>query len=171
MPLFLLFAILSTLLCGAIFGFFYAWVCSTMWGLDAADPRVAIQAMQAMNASVRNGVFAPAFFGTPIALLITAGLAFALGKRGSGLAFAAAGLVYFFGGFLLTVLVHIPMNEALALIEVPDNVEEAHQIWQSYSPRWQVFNILRTMACAVSLGLCSLAIILIAKDRKKLFVE
>ena len=32
----------SLLLGGAIFGFFYAWVCSTMWGLDAADPFVAI---------------------------------------------------------------------------------------------------------------------------------
>lgn len=55
----------SLLLAAAIFGFFYAWVCSTMWGLDAADPAIAIQAMQAMNASVRNAVFFPAFFLTP----------------------------------------------------------------------------------------------------------
>ena len=58
-------ALTSLLFLGAIFGFFYAWVCSTMWGLDAADPRVAISAMQAMNASVRNAVFFPAFFLTP----------------------------------------------------------------------------------------------------------
>ncbi len=49
-------AITSITLSGAIFGFFYAWVCSTMWGLDQADPRVAIASMQAMNASVRNAV-------------------------------------------------------------------------------------------------------------------
>jgi uncharacterized membrane protein len=48
--------------------FFSAWVRSTMWGLHAAPPAIAIQAMQAMNASARNAVFAPAFFGTPIAL-------------------------------------------------------------------------------------------------------
>lgn len=59
-----LFAFLSLMLSGAIFGFFYAWVCSTMWGLDRAAPQVAIQAMQTMNASVRNAVIAPAFFGT-----------------------------------------------------------------------------------------------------------
>ena len=64
--------LLSLTLSAAIFGFFYAWVCSTMWGLDAADPRVAIGAMQAMNASVRNAVFAPIFFGTPFALAATA---------------------------------------------------------------------------------------------------
>ena len=36
----------SVLFAGAIFGFFYAWVCSTMWGLDQANSSVAIQAMQ-----------------------------------------------------------------------------------------------------------------------------
>jgi uncharacterized membrane protein len=65
-------AALGLILNGAIFGFFYAWVCSTMWGLDMADPSVAIAAMQVMNASVRNAVFAPAFFGTPVVLLATA---------------------------------------------------------------------------------------------------
>ena len=52
-------AVLGVTLAALLTGFFYAWVCSTMWGLDAADPRVAIEAMQAMNASVRNAVFAP----------------------------------------------------------------------------------------------------------------
>ena len=71
-PLTLTMMFLSLLLSGAIFGFFYAWVCSTMWGLDAADPRIAIAAMQAMNASVRNIVFFPAFFLTPAFLALTA---------------------------------------------------------------------------------------------------
>lgn len=57
---------------GAIFGFFYAWVCSTMWGLDAIDPRVAIEAMKGMNASVRNAVFFPAFFLTPLVMAAAA---------------------------------------------------------------------------------------------------
>jgi len=42
-----------------------------MWGLDAADPRIAIAAMQAMNASVHNIVFAPAFFLTPAVVALT----------------------------------------------------------------------------------------------------
>ncbi len=51
--------LLAIVFAGAIFGFFYAWVCSTMWGLDATDPRIAIAAMEAMNASVRNAVLRP----------------------------------------------------------------------------------------------------------------
>lgn len=74
-PVLYVFSLLSLLSSGAIFGFFYAWVCSTMWGLDAANPALAIGAMQAMNASVRNAVFAPAFFGTPFVLIATAMLA------------------------------------------------------------------------------------------------
>ncbi len=143
-------AFASLLLSGAIFGFFYAWVCSTMWGLDAAPPRVAVEAMQAMNASVRNAVFAPAFFATPLVLAITAGLAFAAQNRIAAISFAAAALVYLFGGLILTMMVNVPMNEALAL-EAPATDAEAAEIWAAYSPRWQLFNQLRTIASGLAL--------------------
>ena len=141
------------ILCGAIFGFFYAWVCSTMWGLDSADPKLAIAAMQAMNASVRNAVFAPAFFGTPFVLLLTAVLAFRAGRRGAVWPFAAAGVLYFLGGMLLTMLVNVPMNEALALVEIPADPGAAARIWEDYSPRWQVWNQTRTLVSGVALCL------------------
>lgn len=137
---------LSLTLSAAIFGFFFAWVCSTMWGLDAADPRVAISAMQAMNASVRNAVFAPAFFGTPFALAVVAGLLLIRHHRRSAAAFAAAAILYFCLGLVLTMSVNVPMNEALAAIAVPDDVESARAIWQDYSGPWQIWNQIRTVA-------------------------
>lgn len=138
--------VLSLTLSAAIFGFFFAWVCSTMWGLDAADPRVAISAMQAMNASVRNAVFAPAFFGTPFALAVVAGLLLIRHHRRSAAAFAAAAILYFCLGLVLTMSVNVPMNEALAAIAVPDDVESARAIWQDYSGPWQIWNQIRTVA-------------------------
>lgn len=111
-------ALLSVLFSGAIFGFFFAWVSSTMWGLDAADPQVAIAAMQAMNASVRNAVFAPTFFGTPLVLLMTAAVNWRR-SQAAAMAFAAAALIYGLGGLLLTMLVNVPMNEVLAQIAIP----------------------------------------------------
>lgn len=139
-------ALLSLLLASALFGFFYAWVCSTMWGLDAADPRVAIRAMQAMNASVRNAVFAPAFFGTSIALLITTITLFKASHRNAALWFAAATLLVALLGVVLTIAINVPMNEALAQITVPDDIEAARQIWLDYSPKWQFWNQMRTLA-------------------------
>ncbi len=137
---------LSLTLSAAIFGFFYAWVCSTMWGLDAADPRVAIGAMQAMNASVRNAVFAPAFFGTPFALAAAAALLLTRHQRRSAAAFAAAAIVYFCLGLMLTMSVNVPMNEALGRVAIPDDIESARAIWQDYSGPWQVWNQIRTAA-------------------------
>ena len=146
----LLLVLLSLLLGAAIFGFFYAWVCSTMWGLDAADPRVAIQAMQAMNASVRNGVFAPAFFGTPVFLFATAGVLWFQTFQKSAALFALSGLVYFCFGLILTMAVNVPMNEALATVTAPNELAVASQIWQDYSPTWQFWNQVRTVASGLS---------------------
>lgn len=134
----------STLLSAAIFGFFYAWICSTMWGLDAADPAIAIQAMQAMNASVRNAVFAPAFFGAPIFLFITAVILWLQNLRTSAGFFALSAAINLFLGTILTMIVHVPMNEALALVETPVSPEIAQQIWSDYSPNWQFWNQTRT---------------------------
>ncbi|SPJ28118.1 anthrone oxygenase family protein [Falsiruegeria mediterranea] len=151
-------SLLSLLFAGAIFGFFYAWVCSTMWGLDQADPNVAIQAMQAMNASVRNGVFAPAFFGTPFVLLLTGVVAWRAGARRAALFILSGAAIYFGGGMLLTMSVNVPMNEALALIETPLPEAEASTIWSEYSSVWQVWNQIRTVFSGLTLLLVGMAI-------------
>jgi len=150
-PLILPFVLCSLMLCGALFGFFYAWVCSTMWGLDAADPRVAIAAMQAMNASVRNAVFAPAFFGTPLVLAVTTILLFFNHERPAAAWFGAATLVVGLLGVVLTMAVNVPMNEALALLTVPDDIAAAQQIWADYSGDWQFWNQMRTIATGAGL--------------------
>ena len=145
--IFMIFA--SLLLGAAIFGFFYAWVCSTMWGLDAADPRVAIAAMQAMNASVRNIVFFPPFFLTPLAMAITAAL-LARRQRGPAIAFAVGALIYLLGGLILTITINVPMNEALALTAVPNDAGAATDIWRAYSERWRFWNQTRTLASGLA---------------------
>lgn len=144
-------AMAALALAGAIFGFFYAWVCSTMWGLDRADPRVAIAAMQAMNASVRNAVFFPAFFLTPVVLMLAAGCAWRASSHRATAWFLAAATVYVLGAFLPTALVNVPMNEALALVTVPDDRGAAADVWSAYSPRWQGWNVARTLASLVAL--------------------
>ena len=166
-PVLRLAGFISVLFAGAIFGFFYAWVCSTMWGLDAADPRVAIEAMQAMNASVRNAVFAPAFFGTPVVLGATALLARAAGRGRAARWFGAGALVYLLGGAVLTMAVNVPMNEDLAQVVVPTSIEEAEVIWSDYSGRWQVFNIIRTVFSGLALLLAAAGLRAVGGDPKR----
>ena len=146
-------AMLSLLFSGAMFGFFFAWVCSTMWGLDAADPNTAIAAMQAMNASVRNWVFAPAFFGTPVLLMFTALAALRAGERRAATGFALAGLLYVLGAMVPTMTINVPLNEALALVETPLAAAEAGDAWRAYSGPWQVWNAVRAVAAGFVLAL------------------
>jgi uncharacterized membrane protein len=145
------FALAGLLLTGGIFGFFYAWVCSTMWGLDAAPPEIAIAAMQAMNASVRNVVFAPAFFGTPVVLAAAALLATRAGRPVSAWSFGVAALVYLVGGLLVTALVNVPMNGALGAAVIPADPAAARALLQDYSAPWQFWNQLRTIVSGVAL--------------------
>lgn len=155
-----LLSILTILFLGAIFGFFYAWICSTLWGLDTLPPAEAIAAMNAMNASVRNGVFAPAFFGTPLVAALTALAYFrAQDRRAAGL-FALAGLVYLLGGIGLTVAFNVPMNTALAALDPADIATDAAGIWETYSTDWMTWNITRTIASGAALVLATLAILL-----------
>ncbi len=153
----------SVLFAGAIFGFFYAWICSTMWGLDDGDPRVAIAAMQNMNASVRNAVFAPAFFGTPVVLMLTGLVVWWKEGRSIALWFVAAAIVYFLFAFLPTAMVNVPMNRELGATAIPDDLEQAHAIWTAYSQKWQFWNILRTIASGASLALAATGLMMPTK--------
>ena len=152
-------AVLSLLFSGAMFGFFFAWVCSTMWGLDAADPNIAIAAMQAMNASVRNWLFAPAFFGTPVLLVFAALVAARARKRCAAVCFALAGLLYVLGAMLPTMTVNVPLNEALASVAAPLDAAGAQQAWRNYSGPWQSWNIVRAAAAGVALAIAGWGLI------------
>lgn len=155
----------SLLFSAAIFGFFYAWVCSTMWGLDGTDPRVAIQAMQAMNAAVRNPVFFPAFFLTPVLLALTGTVMWRARQRLAGKLFWTAAAVYLLGGLVLTMTINVPMNETLAATPVPDNVDDARRVWTDYSSRWQVWNTVRTVLSGLSLLIATIGLAALGHGR------
>ncbi len=154
-------AYIGLLLAAAIFGVFYAWACTVMWGFDAADPRVAIAAMQAANAQIRNAAFFPAFFLTPAGLAIPGILLRRQGFTMSGNLFLSAAAVYLLGGLVLTATVNVPMNNELATMAVPDSVEEARVIWEDYSGPWQTWNLIRTVfsGSALLLGVIGLGVL------------
>src|SRR5918998_3991315 len=60
----------ATLTTGLISGFFYTYACSVTLGLALLSEEQYIEAMQAINATVRNGVFAFGFFGAALSLLL-----------------------------------------------------------------------------------------------------
>ena len=157
-------AALAILHSGAMFGFFYGWVCSTMWGLDAADPDVAISAMQAMNASVRNPVFALGYFGTPFVLVAVALVAWKGKERHAAVLFGMGSLLYVLGIMVPTTMVNVPLNETLAVVEVPLGAARAQEVWQSYSAPWQFWNTIRAVVAGAALLLAAVAVLSLGRS-------
>ena len=122
-----------------------------MWGLDAADPNVAIPAMQAMNASVRNPVFALGYFGTPLVLAPVALVAWKGEERRAAVLFGSGALLYVLGVMAPTSMFNVPLNETLAAVEVPPAVARADEVWQSYSAPWQLRNTVRAVVAGAIL--------------------
>lgn len=157
----------ALLLAGAIAGFFYAYTSSVMRGLDAVAPEHAIVAMQGINATVRNMVFAPAFFGTPVAAVLAGTALLAAGRRGAGLAMLAAAASYLLGAFLPTFAINVPMNEALARATVPDDAAEAATLWRTHSLDWTWWNTVRTGFSLLCLALVGLGLFLAGRSTNR----
>lgn len=111
-----------------------------------------VDAMQVINREVFRWVFMVLFIGmAPLSLLI-AGYGGIYVGGGPGALMMIAGLLYFFGCFCITVFLNVPMNEALAGMDVSDPATQDY--WTStYLPRWTFWNTVRTVASAVSAAL------------------
>lgn len=158
--------LMALLFFAAIFGFFYAWICSTMWAFDLLDPRLAIETMQVVNANVRNLVFFAGFMLSPVVGVIATAVLFFGHQRQAAFWFAAATVVYFAGGMLLTMTVNVPMNEVLAHTAIPTDRAAAAAIWNDYSPRWQFWNQTRAAFSGVAVLLAGYGLVVMGGPSK-----
>lgn len=139
-------------------GFFYAFSVAIMAGLDRVAAATAIEAMNGINATVRNPVFFVTFFGPPFAALAAATLAMMQGDRPAGWTLGAAALLYMMGVIAPTAAVNVPMNEALALNAPADTATQVETIWSDYSVRWTRWNTMRGLVCTGCLVLAALSL-------------
>ena len=135
---------LATLTTGLISGFFYAYACSVTLGLALLPDEQYIEAMQAINATVRNGVFAFSFFGAVVFLLLALAVHAPRLRSRRFLLIALASVLYIGGGFMVTFLVNVPMNEELARVgEV--GLAALAQVRAEYEGPWNFWNGVRTV--------------------------
>ena len=135
--------LMAIIACAAVAGFFYAYACSVMYGLNDSAPTVALEAMQGINRTVRNPIFALSFFGTALLLPLAAALTFVAGSKKAGAVLAISAIVYFGGGFVLTMAINVPMNNALAMVDVSTLTDPA-KAWADYEGPWSFWNWTRT---------------------------
>lgn len=111
-----------------------------------------VDAMQVINREVFRWIFMTLFLGmTAVSLFVSIFAALYLSGT-PGTLILLAGLVYVVGCFGVTVFCNVPMNEALAKMDLSEGSTRDYWI-ATYLPRWTFWNTVRTIACAVSAAL------------------
>ncbi|MDQ3567913.1 MAG: DUF1772 domain-containing protein [Actinomycetota bacterium] len=144
----------ATVTAGLISGFFYAYACSVTLGTAMLSDEQYIATMQAINATVRNGVFAMSFFGAAAFLLLAVVVHLPRLRSGRFALLALACVLYVGGGFLLTMLVNVPMNEDLATVNLDAPARILAEARAAYEEPWNFWNGVRTVFSTLAFGLC-----------------
>ncbi len=143
------FAILAYALVGGVFLAFSDFI---MRSLSLTGGVGGVEAMQVINREVFRWVFMALFLGMAAVSLLVAVYGGIFVGGGSGTIMMIAGLAYLVGCFGVTVRFNVPMNEALAGMDLSSEATRAY--WTgTYLPRWTFWNTVRTLACGASSAL------------------
>jgi uncharacterized membrane protein len=149
----------ATIATGLAAGFFYAYHVSVTRGHALVGDRAYVEAMQAINATVRNFEFALGFFGALV--LGVAALSLRAGRwRSPTTWLLAAGVGLYLAAFLVTMTVNVPMNEDLATVALSGT--DLAAVRADYEPAWNRANALRT---GLSVAAFALLVGAVASDR------
>jgi uncharacterized membrane protein len=135
----------ATLTTGLIAGVFYAYAVSVNLGLAAQPDAGYVAAMQAINERIQNPLFFLSFFGAVLFLLAALAAHSPRPRSSRFWLIALASALYIGGGFLLTVFVNVPLNEALARVALEAFPGELARARAAYEGPWVFWNGVRTV--------------------------
>lgn len=149
------FSVLAYALLGGVFLAFSDFI---MRSLARTGGVGGVEAMQVINREVFRWVFMALFLGmAAISVFILIYGATNLTDT-PGLLIMLGASLYLVGCFAVTIVFNVPMNEALADMELSSDATRDY--WTStYLPRWTMWNTLRTLACALAAALMLVGIV------------
>jgi uncharacterized membrane protein len=139
--------ITATLLCTLVAGFLFAFAVVVMPGIGALNSRNFLRAFQVIDGVIQNNhpIFVLAWVGSVVALLASAALGLGRLDGVGRLLMGAAVLVYLVGVQLPTIMVNIPLNNAVQALQTDGMDEAALEAARfSFESRWTYWNIIRT---------------------------
>ena len=130
--------------CALVAGLMFAFSTSVMPALRRRPDREGIATMQAVNSAILNPLFALVFGGTALLCFILAVTAPFTTDRSDATLRAIGSLLYVVGSFGLTMVVNVPMNNALDAVDPAG--EQGGSYWRrTYLRRWTAWNHVRAL--------------------------
>ena len=153
-------AVLAYALVGGVFLAFSDFI---MRSLSLTSGHGGAEAMQVINREVFRWVFMALFLGMAAVSVLIAGYAWIALSGPAGTLIGVAALVYLVGCFGVTVAFNVPMNEALAGMDLAEASTQSY--WRgTYLPRWTFWNSVRTGAAALSAALLLFGLLWMAQS-------
>lgn len=141
----------ATLATSLAAGLFYAYACSVNPGLGRLSDIAYLEAMQSINKAILNPVFFASFMGAAILLPLAVYFTWRPQPTDATWWFMAAAILYIIGVFGVTVAGNVPLNEALARIDIAASTPaELGQHRQAFEPAWIRYHNIRTVANLLS---------------------
>lgn len=142
--------------CGLMAGLFFAFSVCVMKALGERPPEEGMRAMQSINVVILNPLFLVVFMGTAL-LCLWALISSLLHWKSPGSLYLFGGSIFYIIGVLLvTMLVNVPMNDALAAAK-PESAQGI-ALWQNYLTQWTTWNHVRTLAALLATIFFALAL-------------
>jgi len=152
----------GTLGSGILSGLYFIFSVCVMGALNEQPPTSAIGTMNSINTIIVNPPFMLVFMGTPLACgwLVRSCVKEGIGTSLDNKCTVAGALVLLAGEFLLTLVVHIPKNNALAAYASQGLLGSAHDAstWADFYRSWTAWNHVRMLASIATMGLFSAAL-------------
>lgn len=146
----------SAISCGLLAGLYFSFSTFINSALGRIETPAGIAAMNSINVVIVRSPFMPLFLGSSLAALILACIAlFQWHQPGSGAVFAG-GVIYVVGMFVCTMVLNVPLNNALAAVD-PASANGA-DVWAKFLRDWTFWNHVRTIASTVAMVLFIYAI-------------
>jgi uncharacterized protein (TIGR02246 family) len=142
--------------CGLVAGIFLAFSNFVMKALASVPPASGIASMQSINVMVLNRWFFAVFFGTAACCLVLVVASLLHWQRPGATYLLVAGLLYFVGTVLVTIVCNVPLNDSLAAV-APSSADAA-PTWSNYLKTWTVWNHVRTVAALAAAALFAVAL-------------
>jgi uncharacterized membrane protein len=137
---------------GLVAGVYFAFSVFVMKAFGELEPTQAIAAMNSINKVILRSLFMPLFFGSTVVSVLLIIAAFSQWGDVSAVIALIAGLFYFLGMFLCTVVFNVPLNNMLR--DLKPHSTHAEVTWLHYLKNWTKWNHLRTVSSLITCMLC-----------------
>ena len=129
--------------CALVAGLLFAFSTSVMPALRQRPAAEGIAVMQAINSTILNPLFGIMFGGTTVLCLVLAATAPFTTDTSHATLRGIGGALYVVGVFVETMVVNVPMNNALDAVDPA--ADEGASYWRSYLRRWTAWNHVRAL--------------------------